>query len=427
MSDGERDQSGWRRWLRGFRRITSSGDYLPEIDGLRFIAIILVVLYHVALYSSVARKHEQGLYAYARFGVELFFAISGFILALPFALHHLGHGKKVSIRKYFLRRITRLEPPYLLSLVLLTILKVTLRGDEFTYLKLNLFWSALYLHGWANGYTSFINGVAWSLEVEVQFYLLMPLLSLLFFISNRWLRRAIIVSIAIAAISVQPVFTRGYFTGYTYERHLLNYLQYFLAGLMLADVYVTEWRGAPPAIRSGGFGWGDCIWLAGWPLAFLVLVTGGVTARALFPVIIFGLYVALFYSVLARRLMRVPVLTVLGGMCYSIYLLHSTVIEAAGRLSAGWLPTSFHATVFALFLYMAPLLLVICGVYFRLIERPCMRSDWPARLWHWLMRHLFVEEDEQTSSTPPAVPVATTIVDRDAPPQQERSVLPSGR
>jgi peptidoglycan/LPS O-acetylase OafA/YrhL len=77
-----------------FKRITSSGNFIKEIDGLRFIAILSVILFHISNYL-IATHNE--IYPDARFfylkkilksgslGVPLFFIISGFILAMPFA------------------------------------------------------------------------------------------------------------------------------------------------------------------------------------------------------------------------------------------------------------------------------------------------------------------------------------------------------
>lgn len=79
---------------RRLSRITSSQRFLPEVDGLRFVAITLVLCYHINGYMVT---HSQTLLASAKhdffcrllslgnFGVQLFFALSGFILAWPFA------------------------------------------------------------------------------------------------------------------------------------------------------------------------------------------------------------------------------------------------------------------------------------------------------------------------------------------------------
>jgi len=53
-------------------------------------------------------------------GVPLFFAISGFILSLPFARQGLGGGSPVSLRQYYIRRVTRIEPPYVIQLFIIT-------------------------------------------------------------------------------------------------------------------------------------------------------------------------------------------------------------------------------------------------------------------------------------------------------------------
>ncbi len=399
-----------RSWLDGFRRITTSGEIIPEIDGLRFIAIAAVILHHLALFVSTQRNRDEGLVLVGQHGVELFFAISGFILAVPFAMQYLNAGKRVKLSRYFWRRVTRLEPPYLLSLLLLFAMRVWLRGQPFDIYKWNLLLSALYVHGFVMGVQSQINGVAWSLEIEIQFYLLMPLLALVFLVRHRWLRRAILLIVAGSAMAVQPVIVHNLWQGgqfdngrfvqarYDFDRHLLNYIQYFIVGLLLADVYVTEWRGAPPALKRRGIGWGDLAWLIGWPALVVLLHHGGASPRVLFAPLILLLYIALFYSVWARALMRIPILTILGGMCYSIYLMHNSIIQFFGPYVYRFVPQNNGIAVLVFGLLIVPLIILLCGLYFRLIERPCMRPDWPRRVWQWFSSRLFVEEQEPSQT-----------------------------
>src|SRR4051812_39015821 len=103
-----------RSWLSGFRRITTTGEYIPEIDGLRFIAITCVVFLHLGTYVGNFGHPDIGIFSIGGKGVELFFVISGFVLATPFVRYRLAGGKPVRLKPYFLRRLTRLEPPYLL-------------------------------------------------------------------------------------------------------------------------------------------------------------------------------------------------------------------------------------------------------------------------------------------------------------------------
>src|SRR4051812_49366863 len=102
---------------RRLSRRTTSGRIIREIDGLRFVAITFVVLFHL---GGLVKAHAAGgtssllrVVNTGGYGVQLFFVVSGFVLSLPFAAHRLRNGRVVSLRAYFLRRLTRLEPPYI--------------------------------------------------------------------------------------------------------------------------------------------------------------------------------------------------------------------------------------------------------------------------------------------------------------------------
>ena len=112
-----------------FKRITSSGSFIPEIDGLRFIAIASVVIMHAGVYIMIKDQTNYvdtfdfellgKILHHAMLGVPIFFAISGFILGLPFAKFHINNGKSINLKTYFIRRLTRLEPPYIVILTML--------------------------------------------------------------------------------------------------------------------------------------------------------------------------------------------------------------------------------------------------------------------------------------------------------------------
>lgn len=102
--------------VRLFRRETSSKEFIPVIDGLRFLAIAMVVFHHAdgfirnksALISFSASDAFNGqsynIFVFGNQGVQLFFVISGFILAIPFLRYSFGlSDKKPSLRSYFLR------------------------------------------------------------------------------------------------------------------------------------------------------------------------------------------------------------------------------------------------------------------------------------------------------------------------------------
>src|ERR1043166_5891003 len=141
--------------VRAFSRETSSGRFIPEMDGLRFAAIGMVVLFHLngflivksKLFYPVPPTDWLAQAAYVGFhGVELFFVISGFILGLPFAAHHLKGKPAVSLRKYYLRRLTRLEPPYFVAAIVLFLLAIWIQKAYMRSLAPHLAASLSYLH-----------------------------------------------------------------------------------------------------------------------------------------------------------------------------------------------------------------------------------------------------------------------------------------
>lgn len=118
-----------------FRRITTNQLYFPEIDGIRFLAIILVLLFHTHGYfikkTNIQFTDTVNQYDLINTflhngdrGVALFFVLSGFILCLPFAHHYINNGKKVLLKNYYLRRVTRLEPPYFIAMTAIFILQL---------------------------------------------------------------------------------------------------------------------------------------------------------------------------------------------------------------------------------------------------------------------------------------------------------------
>ena len=79
-------------------------------------------------------------------GVPLFFAISGFILALPFIEQFHGETRKpVSLTRYLLRRVTRLEPPYLINLAVSVVI-LLVKGQALLTILPHLAASVVYMH-----------------------------------------------------------------------------------------------------------------------------------------------------------------------------------------------------------------------------------------------------------------------------------------
>ena len=392
--DDPRAKSLSARFRRTFSRRTTSGRFIAEIDGLRFPAIAIVALGHLSAFFTVRGNYAPShapldrlataLPNYAPLGVVLFFIISGFVLALPFAQHYRGDGARVSLRSYFLRRLTRLEPPYLLTLAALMGLEIVAgmhhiagRTETPGEVLRHGAASAAYLHNLIFATMSTINPPAWSLEVEVQFYILVPMLALVFRVHSAAARRSLIVIGALAAIAVQLT------AGPTHPRialSIVGHLQFFLVGFVLADLYLfAEMRDL-----TGTYRW-DLVSIAGW-VAIFALWHGGPWATVALPFVALTTFVAVFRGRMTNRLFCNGWITTLGGMCYSIYLIHLELIAALARLIRHVVrPTG---TLWVDFLVEGvPVLLVtlvVCIAFYYLVERPCMDRQWPRRLFAFL-------------------------------------------
>jgi peptidoglycan/LPS O-acetylase OafA/YrhL len=307
-------------------------------------------------------------------GVALFFVISGFVLARPFYhQHRLGH-RKVSLSYYFLRRLTRLEPPYLLCLAIycaaFAFMFPSLRAD----LARHTLASAVYLHNLVYPFQPPIpDFVTWSMEIEVQFYILAPLLGQIFRIRSRLYRRVLLIVLILAGCTWSAFHTTPPVT-------ILMYAGFFPAGFLLVDLFDDPGhlfaRTAPRSL------WWDLAGLPFWAAIFLL--PPSLVTRSWLPVLILPAYLTVFRGTVSRWLFSRPLLTTIGGMCYSLYLLHPLVLSMAFRVIK-----RAHATGDAqtYFLQLSLLLLVIVPVgtmYFVLVERPCMNKRWPKELLAWV-------------------------------------------
>ncbi len=299
------------------------------------------------------------------FGVQLFFVISGFILAAPFAEQYLNKAGLPPLGKYYLRRLTRLEPPYIANIVVLFVSLLIIQGDKFGDLFTHFLASIFYLHNVTYGEASTINGVAWSLEVEVQFYLLAPFLCCVFLIGNRWIRRSVISS----GILIFPYL----FGTSEYHIFLLGEIQYFLAGFLLADVFLVEWKKAPVKTR-----WYDLIGIISLTLMWLVVINR-FHIKSLLPFLILFAYFAAFRGVLWNSMARNRWLVVIGGMCYTIYLYHFQFVALLARTTLNLrIGHGYAINYFLQMLVVVPIVIVSCAFLFVILERPFMVKNWPS-------------------------------------------------
>ena len=368
--------------LNALSRVTSSQRYIPEIDGLRFYAIATVVLLHLGTHLKRNLNIDfrvpptetwlDRITAQGALGVDVFFAISGFILALPFAQYYLYDKPKVNLRKYFIRRLTRLEPPYIITLVIFLFVQVMIIGMSLQAILPNFFASFFYLHNLIYGKMSIINPVAWSLEIEVQFYVLAPLIFFLFKIPDKWLRRSIMVGISLLMIALNVWFFE-ILDDWHLRKSLLAFFHLFLMGILFADFYLEYFyqKEIKHSYIYDILGFGMIVIQYSFRNYFIIPIDVIYTAS------IFFLFLATFKGVLFNAFFKNRIIAVIGGMCYSIYLLHYPLIALFVKFTSSIIVTdSYIINYFVQFLIIVPILLFVSSIFFVLIEKPCMKRDW---------------------------------------------------
>src|SRR4051795_5052001 len=152
------DQAGERRSAR--------------IESLRALAALGVLVGHAYGWSHgwqnvYATFHGRVLLS-GGFGVFLFFALSGYLLFLPFARQSYGSGGPISLGRYAINRALRVLPLY--YVVIATYLVVNSEGLRSEWWRF-----ALFLENFSARTVANVDGPVWSLVVEVQFYILLPL------------------------------------------------------------------------------------------------------------------------------------------------------------------------------------------------------------------------------------------------------------
>lgn len=366
-------------------RVTSGGKMITEVDGLRFLAIAPVVVQHLA--ERIERRSpvtfipgtERDFAAFmtdrGSVGVYLFFVISGFILGMPFAAHYLSGAKKVNIKSYFWRRLTRLEPPYLIVITLISLYLFVTGARAINDLLPHYLATITYTHSLIYKNWSYINPPVWTLEIEVQFYILAPLLAISFFrISSTTKRRLVLGGFILVVMLLQQQFR--FFVGHT-SFTILAHLHYFLMGFVLADIYLTEWKNG--VTRHSIFNYLGVIafiaLFATWSWKFYLI------NRLLFLFSLFLLVFSVFKSTWFNRIITLPWITAIGGMCYTIYLIHLPIIETLYPVTKGITLTQYFGPNLLLqFIILGPVILAISILFFLTIEKPCMNKDWPRQL-----------------------------------------------
>lgn len=385
-------------------RSTNSKTYLPEVDGFRTFAIIIVLLMHLNKgfgreigYYVFEGQNIFGTFSYfinrGGLGVQIFFAISGFVVAIPFLKYYLQQSncvflrppaKKPKMKSYFLNRLKRLQLPFTVAISFFFIVHIFLKEIPMNELWSHYLTTISYTHGLVYGTWSPLDPVTWSLETEIQFYILAPIILRALFHNNR--------DSTLSILLLSILFS---FYGYHFIREfeilhlnssILQQLQFFLVGVLVAYVYVME----PDFLKKRSYWW-DLIGIGSICMVFYFF-WGYFVADMGFILFLFLLFLSVFKGRLLNRLFSNKIIYTIGGMSYSIYLLHYPFFLFAFQVTK-YLAVfdSYILNYWIQVVVIFPLLLLVCALFYYFVERPCMDKNWPKKLVAYLASKLQIK------------------------------------
>ena len=304
---------------------------IPELDGLRGLAIVLVLFFHLTGDSPKDFGYLSAVYwafAYGWAGVDLFFVLSGFLIT---GILLATKDSPEYFSTFYARRVLRIFPLYFLAVALFFYVELPLRAGHlpiFYVMRAEQIWYWTYLVNWrdASGHMIGALGHFWSLSIEEQFYLAWPLA---IWLAPRRRIPMLCIGVIVISFTLRLVFD---LTGASVEfihRATFTRLDTLVLGGLLA--VAAKDPGWTKALRK------RITFIAS---AALVLYTisewvarqhgrfpGWLTLNYTFPAVIFGCLV--FHcaagsggGTLACRIARSPTLRSLGKYSYSMYLFH---------------------------------------------------------------------------------------------------------
>ena len=385
-------------------------DY-AQLDSLRALAALLVVLTHTAFWAGTYTAGTLGaLTQRLEVGVAIFFALSGFLLGRPYVRAAVLGESHDPLGRYLWKRALRILPVYWVCVVAAFALVGTNRDLGAGRVVQNLALVDLYrAEQLPQGLTQM-----WSLTVELAFYVALPFLGLLLVRLGRGARRpARRVAVALAVLALLSatwnVTSHAVDTSWApwAARWLPSYLTWFVGGLAIALVEAAGPRGrvasAVTAVahdRLACFGGAAVVLvLASTPLGGDPSLVQPTASEALVRHLAYGVVAVLLLApcVLDRRgdtvarVLAHPALRHVGHLSYSLFCCHMLVLYLlAPRVGLDLFQSSWPVVTAVVLLVS----LLVAELLYRYVELPFLRL----KSWSWPRADSRAPSDTPTSS-----------------------------
>ena len=392
---------------------------ITVLDGVRAFACCSVIAYHINHITNGNHLWEAAnvgpvITAFANagsYGVTLFFVLSGFLLFMPYAKALLFDAPWPSIRRYYVRRIFRILPGYYISLALLILFthREYLNLDHWRQLLLFI---TFFMDSSHSTYQA-INGPFWTLAVEWQFYMILPILALGF----RWIaqrgslqRRLTCLWLSLLGLIAWGLATR--YWGYSWQLnpsqpallpatlHKLaifflygqtgKFLEDFAVGMLVCVVYILAQQKPQHMLSQICKKYSRWIWTGGvlclvfavmWPYTSLLgplrSYIGAHSWLVEMPYATgFGLCVLalLFSPPDLKTIFDWSPVRWIGQRSYGMYIWHLPFVILFSSYLVPLLPIHNAHVVYGLYwLFLICILIPFCYIFYRWIEQPSIK------------------------------------------------------
>jgi peptidoglycan/LPS O-acetylase OafA/YrhL len=378
--------------------------YIPQFDGLRGLAILSVLIGHSGFLEALP---HAGMLEYTRFGVDLFFVLSGFLIT---GILTDSKGSQHYFRNFYARRALRIWPLYYLVLfvafVVAPLFAPSMRPTAVSVWPAFVFYVQNIVFAYRTTYP-FGLGATWSLAVEEQFYLTWPVLV---FLLKKQTLAIVSVLLVVMSLSLRLSFhfhgaPLGFVHFFTLSR--LDSIAFgSLAALWLRSPSCTLVRWRTHAYQFLGFG------VAGTILARVLMHRNSSTVGYTFLAFAFTGLLGISLasdprSSLLGRSLSAGWLRYIGRISYGIYLLHYPLFILWARFigSLGFYQTHKLAGNLAGFAGQIALAALAASISWRFFEEPILRlkelfpsaseTHWPTTTHQSERRKLIVAGDSR--------------------------------
>ena len=353
--------------------------YMPGLDGLRAVAVIAVIIYHL----------NPQILSGGFLGVDTFFVISGFLIT-SLLLHEYHETGRIDLKNFWIRRFKRLIPAVVFLLMVLVSYMAIFHLERLAAIKADFIAALIYLANWWFIFedVSYFEALEanplkhlWSLAIEEQFYIIWPVILLLLLVLVKRMSRIWLITFGISLVSLIVMIvlsvplednSRVYF-GTDTRAHSL------LIGVLLAYIF-------PPFRLKKEIDTGSKVVLnlIGFVTLGILIYMFTFVSASHYWIYAGGLYaIAVLTSLLiaasvhpstffANKLLGNPLFVFIGQRSYSLYLWHYPIIVLSN--------TYFVAGQVPIYVIIIQVILtfVMAEVSYRFIEQPFRRNGFKA-------------------------------------------------